>query len=88
MEFHCAVQADFRALLRLIQDIHQIGVQFFDGVCIAGMERHGNHGAYFGQIHRNHAVIVCHLAGHKLLIICLTPVNLVEFLDFFVCLPD
>ena len=42
--FHRAVQADQRLLFHIMKDIRQIFVQFLNGIGIAGMEWHGDHG--------------------------------------------
>ena len=88
MKFHGAVQAYLCTLFRLVQNIRQIGIQFFNGVSIAGMERHGNHRTHLGQIHLDHAVIVRCFTGIKLFIICLPSMDFIKFLNHTVRLPD
>ncbi len=60
---HRAVETDKRFLLAVLQDVHQICIEFLDGVCIARMERHRDHRLDLAKVHPDAAVIVRHLPG-------------------------
>lgn len=59
---HRAVQTDLCPLLHIVEHVLQIRIHFFDGVGVAGVERHGNHRSDLRQVHRNHAVIVSYFS--------------------------
>ena len=88
MEFHCPAQTHLGPLFRLLQNIRQVGVEFLDGIGVAGMEGHGDHGTHLGQIHGDHTVIVSHFPRCQFHIVLFPAVNLVEFPDLAVRLPD
>ena len=74
--------------LTIIQNVHKISIQFFNGIRIAWMERHGDHRLNFCQIHKDHTIIICHCARIQLCIILTSSMDLVELLDLLICLPD
>ena len=86
--FHRPVQADQSLLLHIVKDILQIFVQLFDGIGVAGMEGHGDHGPDLRQVKHDHSVIIGGLSGSQLLIFVLPAVDLIEILDLIVRRPD
>ena len=85
---HLAVQADKRFLLHIRKNIFQIGVQLVDGICIAGMEGHRDHGFDLAEIYFHAAVIISHISRLKFLIAFFPSVNLIKLFNLIVCLPD
>ena len=82
------IKAHSCLLLYIMENICQVGVYLLDGICIAWVERHRDHRTHLAQIHIDHAIIVCHISRCKLLILTLSSVDLVEFPDYFIRLPD
>ena len=83
-----AVKAYLGFLFHITQDVVQVGVEFFNRIGVAGVERHGNHGSDGGEVHGYQAVIVGHVSGVEFLVFFLPAVDFVKFFDFSVCFPD
>ena len=87
-KFNRTVQADLCTLLYIIENIHEIRIQFLDCVCIARMEWHRNHRSDLTKVDLHNAVIVSHRTRIQLLVVLGPPMNLIKFPDRIVRSPD
>ncbi len=71
-----------------MQHVCQVGIDFLDGIDIAGMEGHSDHGTDVGEVYLYHAVVVSRLLRCQLAITFLPAVDLVELLCLLIGLPD
>ena len=83
-----AVQRYLRAFFHIVQDIHQVLIQFFNRIRVAGMEGHGDHRTDLVQLYHHHSVVISHSSGIQLFIIPASAVNFIIFLNRVICFPD
>ena len=81
------VQAHRCTLLYVIKDIHQVSIEFFNGIYIARMERHCNHRLNAAKVYIDNSVIVGHITRVKLTIALTTAMYLIEILNFIISSP-
>ena len=87
-EIYRAVKTDFRTLLHIIKNIHQICIQFLDGIGIARMERHRDHRPDRTKVNRYHTIIVSNSARIQFAIVLTSSMNLIKFFDRIIRFPD
>ena len=85
---HCSVQTDQSLFLHFMEDIRQICIHFINRIYIAWVERHRDHWLDLAHIDINHSIIVSHCSRIQLLISLASSMDLIEFLDLFICFPD
>ena len=86
--FNLVSEGDLRSLFHLLQHLRQVLLDLLDCVNIAWMERHGDHRTDRGQIHFDAAVIVGCPRRRKRTVSFLSSMDLIEFPDRLIRLPD
>ena len=74
--------------LAVVQNIHQICIQLFDGISVAWMEWHCDHWFDLTEVNLDHSIIVSHIPRIQLFV-CLWPsMDRIEILYLFIGSPD
>ena len=87
-KINLSIQTYLCLFLYIIQNIHQVCIQFIDGVGITRMERHSDHWTDLVQFNHDHTVIISSCTRIQLFIFFTSSMSSIEFFNLLICSPD